>query len=193
MSEILSTLGWVSLGAGVGAFGTLIGAGGGFILVPVLLLLYPHRSPEQLTAVSLAVVFANATSGSLSYFRLRRVDYRSGIVLALATLPGAILGAIAVGFVPRRAFDLIMGVALLLVSLYLLVRPHRSMPWWLDSRFAVSRTLVDSQGVTYQYRFNLALAAGLSLGVGFVSSLLGIGGGIIHVPLLTTFFAFPPH
>ncbi|HYM95759.1 MAG TPA: sulfite exporter TauE/SafE family protein, partial [Candidatus Sulfotelmatobacter sp.] len=47
--------------------------------------------------------------------------------------------------------------------------------------------------VTYQYRFNLALAAGLSLGVGFVSSLLGIGGGIIHVPLLTTFFAFPPH
>jgi uncharacterized protein len=193
VSEVLVSLGWIALGAGIGAYGTLIGAGGGFILVPVLLLLYPHRSPEQLTAVSLAVVFANAASGSFSYFRLRRIDYATGIVLALATIPGAVIGAILVGSIPRQAFNVIMGLALILVAVYLLFRPQRSRPLWLNSRFVVSRSLTDSEGTTYRYRLNLLLAAVLSLGVGLLSSLLGIGGGIIHVPLLTTFFGFPAH
>lgn len=47
----------IPLGFVVGAFGTLIGAGGGFILVPVLLLMYPDKSPETITSISLAVVF----------------------------------------------------------------------------------------------------------------------------------------
>jgi len=193
VTEILTTLGWIALGLGIGAYGTLIGAGGGFILVPALLLLYPRLSAEQLTAISLAVVFANSCSGSLSYARLRRIDYRSGVVLAVATLPGAVLGAIVVGAIPRRLFDLIMGASLVAVSIYLLARPGGSRPLWLDSRFTVSRTLTDSDGKTYQYRFNLGLAALFSIALGFVSSLLGIGGGIIQVPLLTSFFSFPAH
>lgn len=193
MTDILTTIGWIALGLGVGAYGTLIGAGGGFILVPALLLLYPQLSANQLTAVSLAVVFANACSGSLSYARLRRIDYRSGLVLAAATLPGAVMGAIVVGYIPRRVFDLIMGAVLLLVSIFLLLRPAGSRPLWLVSRFTVSRRVIDSDDHTHAYRFNLALAALFSVALGFVSSLLGIGGGIIQVPLLTSFFSFPAH
>lgn len=182
---------WVAVGIAVGTYGTLIGAGGGFVLVPILLLIYPTASPAQVTAVSLAVVFVNAASGSLGYYRLRRADYRTGIVLALATLPGAVLGALVVGAVPRRAFNLILGVLLIVVSLMLLIRPHGRVPLLVRSRFAVTRVLVDSDQNRYEYRFNLGLAALLSTMIGFLSSLLGIGGGIIHVPLLTTFFAFP--
>ena len=54
----------------MGAFGTLIGAGGGFLLVPILLLLYPNDSVETITTISLAVVFLNALSGSIAYARL---------------------------------------------------------------------------------------------------------------------------
>ena len=57
----------IGLGLGVGLYGTLIGAGGGFVLMPVLLLLYPEMKPENLTAISLAVVFFNAASGTESY------------------------------------------------------------------------------------------------------------------------------
>ena len=57
----------IALGFGVGAYGTLIGAGGGFVLMPILLILYPGESPAILTAISLAVVFFNALSGSESY------------------------------------------------------------------------------------------------------------------------------
>ena len=193
MPPALFTAGLVGLGVVVGAYGTLIGAGGGFILVPVLLLLYPHASPAQVTAISLGVVFANAASGSVGYYRLRRVDYRTGFILGAATLPGAILGALVVDRIPRQAFDLIMGLALLLIATFLFFRPGGALSLGGNLRFAVTRRLVDAQGVGYTYRFNLALATALSVVVGFISSLLGIGGGILHVPLLTSFFAFPAH
>ncbi len=54
-----------ALGFGVGAFGTVVGAGGGFILTPVLLLLYPSDRPETLAAIGLVAVFANAASGTV--------------------------------------------------------------------------------------------------------------------------------
>jgi uncharacterized membrane protein YfcA len=193
MSSTFALLAWVGLGILVGGYGTLIGAGGGFVLVPILLIVYPHTPAAQLTAVSLAAVFANAASGSVGYYRLRRADYRSGIILAAATLPGAVLGAIVVGAIPRAAFDVIMGVVLLLLAVFLFLRPSGTLPLLLGRWGTVSRELTDSDSRRYSYRFNLALAAALSVGVGFLSSLLGIGGGPIHVPLLATFFSFPPH
>jgi hypothetical protein len=62
------------LGVGVGLFGTLVGAGGGFILTPVLLLLYPDTKAVTIAAISLLVVFFNALSGSVAYARQRRLD-----------------------------------------------------------------------------------------------------------------------
>ncbi len=56
-------LGFIALGFGVGAYGTLIGAGGGFVLMPLLLLMYPEENPDRLTAISLAVVLPTPCPG----------------------------------------------------------------------------------------------------------------------------------
>ena len=101
----------IGLGLVVGMFGTLIGAGGGFILMPVLLLLHPNVSPGQLTAISLAVVFFNALSGSESYAMMKRIDYKSGLMFAAATIPGAIIGALNTTWMPRHLFNGIFGVS----------------------------------------------------------------------------------
>jgi uncharacterized membrane protein YfcA len=84
-------LGFIALGFGVGTYGTLIGAGGGFVLMPLLLLIYPQETPEKLTSISLAVVFMNALSGSEAYARMKRIDYKSGLIFASAMFPDAFL------------------------------------------------------------------------------------------------------
>lgn len=181
------------VGLAVGTYGTLIGAGGGFVLVPVLLVIYPTESPTQLTAVSLATVFANAASGSVAYLRAQRVDVRSAALFSMATLPGAVLGALVVQALSRGVFNLIFGAALTIVSLLLLSNPERRLQ--LEGIFPATerRELVDAEGTTYRYRYNLPLALAASALVGFLSSLLGIGGGIIHVPFMAQVLGFPTH
>jgi hypothetical protein len=178
------------LGVAVGALGTLIGAGGGFVLLPILVFLYPGDPPAILTAISLSVVLANATSGSIAYARLGRVDVRSGLLFAAAGLPGAIVGALLTRRLEHRIFDPLLGAVLLLGSGIILLRPRAE-------RHAVAgaptRTFTDRTGTTYAYSPRLTLGALTSIGVGFVSSLLGIGGGIIHVPVMVYFLGFPTH
>jgi uncharacterized membrane protein YfcA len=181
----------VLIGFGVGAFGTLIGAGGGFILTPILLLMYPHDSAKTLTAISLAAVFFNAASGTTAYARQRRIDYRSGTIFAIATLPGAIGGALAVSVVSRTVFDAIMGFVLLVLALWLLVGERWPIP---PARTHLEpRRLTDRSGQSYEYAVPIRRGAAYSLVVGFLSSFLGIGGGVIHVPLLVRALDFPTH
>jgi len=179
------------IGVGVGAFGTVIGAGGGFILTPILLLLYPHDSAQTLTAISLAAVFFNAASGSVAYAHQRRIDFRSGTVFAIATLPGAVGGALLVGVVSRHVFDGIMGAVLALLALWLLIGERWPLP--TPKRHLERRVLTDRAGETYTYTVPLRRGALYSLAVGFLSSFLGIGGGVIHVPLLVRALGFPTH
>ena len=189
-------LGLFALGIAVGAYGTLIGAGGGFVLMPVLLLLYPDQNADLLTSISLAVVFFNAVSGSEAYAQMKRIDYRAGLLFSVATIPGAVLGALNTAYVPRRLFDLIFGVLLLAAAIFLVGRPRKGGSGCKASplsRHCMARHLVDVQGTEYKYSFNYLLGMAISVVVGYVSSFLGIGGGIIHVPALTYLLGFPVH
>lgn len=180
-----------ALGLGVGIAGTLVGVGGGFILTPILLILYPHDSPQTITAISIGVVFFNASSGSIAYARQRRIDYRSGLAFAAAAIPGSILGAIAVDHVPRRIFDAVIVVLVLGVAGWLELGVRRKAPR-VPARGRL-RTIVDAQGTSYTYRVPVARGAFFSVWVGFLSSFLGIGGGILHVPLMVEALGFPVH
>ena len=78
--DILPFLWLIPMGFFTGAYGALIGAGGGFILVPALLILFPNEAPEIVTSISLAVVFFNALSGTIAYARSQRIDYKIGAI-----------------------------------------------------------------------------------------------------------------
>jgi uncharacterized membrane protein YfcA len=175
-------LGFLALGFAVGSFGTLIGAGGGFLLVPVLLLLYPEESPASVTAVSLTVVFFNAYAGTWAYARLGRINYPAGLLFAAAALPGALLGTLVVAVIPRDPFDVIFGILLLALGLYMVIQPIRgprsAVPHPGAARTWERRSLLGSIGSAY---------------LGVLSSVLGIGGGILYVPFLIRFLDFPPH
>lgn len=183
----------VAIGLFIGAFGTLIGVAGGFILVPILLFLYPDESPAVITSVTLMVAFFNALSGSIAYFRLKRIDIRSGLFFALTAVPGAIVGAYIIDYLNRDVFQYIFGAVLLIVSLYLLVRPGNKLSGGFLLKWQASRRITDRQNLVHSYSFNLPLGMVIAFFVGVVAGLLGIGGGIIHVPALTQILGFPIH
>lgn len=186
----------IAIGLGIGTLGTLIGAGGGFILVPVMLLAFPELSTEVITAISLAVVACNAASGSAAYIRAGKVDFKAGIIFALCTIPGSILGVFTTRVIPRDTFDAFFGVLLIGLALYLFFRKRsekqdktviKKQKGWFHQH------IVDREGNIFDYSYDVRLGALLSLGVGYFSPLLGIGGGIIHVPALSELLHFPVH
>jgi len=183
----------LAAGLVVGAVGTLVGAGGGFLLVPVLLFLYPHDPPNVITSTGLAVVFVNSVSGSVAYAYQRRIDYRSGTVLALATVPGSVVGALLTHQIPRGPFTLIFSGVLVGMALLLFRRPvARERPSG-DVSSARRRVLVDRSGQIYVYSLPLGRAVPISAAIGLLSSLLGIGGGFIQVPVFILVFGFPTY
>jgi len=175
---VLVAAGFVALGFAIGTLGTLIGAGGGFILLPVLALLFPLEPTGTLTATSLAVVAANATSGAIAYGRQRRIDYRSGLAFAIATLPGSVVGALLARSIPRGPFDTAFALVLLALAIVLLQTRAEQGPPAPEGRAwgRIPRTLVDAEGTIHRYHVELPLGIAISFIIGFASSLLGIGG-----------------
>jgi len=183
----------VILGVVVGAYGTMIGAGGGFVLVPLLIILYPDLSPEAVTSISLAVVLLNALSGSFAYARQRRIDYKAGAIFATATVPGAALGAFATGLIDPQAFEIAFAFVLLVVASWLIIpRAPRVVVTRPPARY-LRRMLTDSHGDTYVYSFDPWFGAAAGLAIGLLASLLGVGGGIFYVPLMVLVMRFPAY
>lgn len=181
---------FVGTGLLAGSWGALIGAGGGFIIVPLLLFFHKDLSIQAVSAVSLVAVFANGLSGTAVYARLRRIDYRSGIIFLLAMIPGGISGALLVNHISRGLFLMVFGILLILVAIYVTARPKQQPK--LQSRIqGTTRRVIDSRGINYEYKLNLKLGTFITFLVGFMASTLGIGGGIINVPAFIYILGMP--
>jgi uncharacterized membrane protein YfcA len=185
----------IFIGFGVGALGTLIGAGGGFLLVPILIITHPELSPDIITAISMAIVAANAISGSYAYSRSGRIDYKAGIVFALFTIPGSILGVYTTAYIPKLAFHIIFGILMIALAVFLFfpskpgARRQSGLP--VVKKKYRHHILTDREEITYDYTYDQNTGIVISMLVGYLSPLLGIGGGIIHVPALVNWLHFP--
>ena len=181
------------LGVGVGIYGTIIGAGGGFLLVPILIFLYPDLPPESITALSLGVVFFNALSGTQAYARQKRIDYEAGLIFTTTTVPSAVIGALATGLFAAEAFELAFGIFLAVAAIWLLVPRPTSMRVTPPAPRMRRHSITDIDNFIYVFWFDpwLALFMGLVIGVG--ASLFGVGGGIFLVPAMVLLMRVPSH
>ena len=183
----LDILLFLLLGLFVGTFGTLVGIGGGLICVPIFIFflsdggIYPYfHTAAQITGTSLVIVCANALSGTFAYIRQKRVYFAAAVPFALATLPGAFLGSYIVDDFTGPMLYISYGSFLLLMAL---------MMYWN----AMNKKHADVHTLPANFTFNRSLGVGASAGVGFISSIFGIGGGVIHVPLMVYLLGFPVH
>jgi len=163
--------------------------------------------------------FCNALSGSVTFWRRRRIDLSAGWKFALATIPGAVFGSHLAGYFTDRSFSIVFGTLLVLLAVLMYYNsrsqksieknpnqnpnPHNNNSNLdrlsnnnikkINSIGWVERKFQDAEGKEYCYAFNEYLGIGVSSGVGFISSILGIGGGIIHMPFMVMILKFPPH
>jgi uncharacterized membrane protein YfcA len=181
------------LGGLIATYGTLVGAGGGFLLVPALLLLYPHESPNTIASISLAVIFCNAVSGTIAYGHMHRIDYRAGLLFAVAAIPAGFVGAYLTSFFSRRAFDFAFSLLILSLASFIFMKPTpKHLDHQATSRETIHR-LVDFKGNDFVYAFSNRRGIILSFAIGLVASMLGIGGGPFYVTMLVYPLHFPLH
>lgn len=154
----------IPLGFAAGILGSMIGLGGGIIVVPVLTFFgFP---PTLAASNSLFAAFSNAVGSTVSYSRQKRIDYSLGLNLGLLSIPGTILGAYISSDVTPGIFKILFGLVLVSSAAYIFLRKK------IETR---EKTLTKQMIV-------FVIAA--SFFAGIISSFFGIGGGTIFVPLM---------
>ncbi|WP_044748579.1 sulfite exporter TauE/SafE family protein [Bacillus alveayuensis] len=187
----------ILIGFMAGTIGSLVGLGGGVIIVPALLFLgatafLPEVSPQVAVGTSLVVIIFNGLSSTLSYMKHKAVDYKSGFLFFLGSGPGAIIGAWVNNLLNADHFSLYFGMFLIFSS-FLLMLQRRSANQTTRKNFKVMRTYITNEGETITYGYHPALAVAISFIVGLFGGLFGIGGGSLMVPAMILLFLFPPH
>ncbi|RKH13939.1 sulfite exporter TauE/SafE family protein [Corallococcus praedator] len=152
-----------------GGLGSLLGIGGGIVLVPVLVLGFGIPL-EQAVPASLMCVVANSCAAAASYVENKLSDLRLGLTLELATVMGAIVGGLVAAFVAEAMVAVVFGLFTLFVSLQMLLL----------------RTPLQEPVSTASYvPTNYPLGISGSFVAGGLSALLGVGGGPLKVPLMS--------
>ncbi len=168
---------WIlASGAAAGFLGSLLGVGGGIILVPLLVLIF--HIPIHF-AIGTSIMTVIATSSMAGSFQLERgtVNIRLGMLLEVATALGALFGGLIAGVIPGSTLTVLFGAIL----------PPIAILMWRKGNGLARNGVPEHE---YHLR-RLPVAMGLSVGAGTISGLLGIGGGIIKVPAMTIFCGVP--
>ena len=168
----------VLMGLLAGAYGALVGAGGGFIIGPLFLIFF-GMEPGLAVGTTLCLVFINSAFGTLAYARQGRIDFRSGGTFGLAAMPGSVIGALALSAAPGDAFRVAFGALLLLIAPIMVLRPpmedRASAERGQGGLWRVRRRVETAEGRVYEYGFNNAGAIALNVVLGFLSSFFGVG------------------
>jgi uncharacterized membrane protein YfcA len=181
-------------GVGAGAMGSLLGLAGGVFLVPFLNLGLNFSFPVA-AAISLTTVIATSSSVSAARSREHVINLRLGMLLEVATAGGSLLGGITAQLIDPAHLQKLFGVTMAAIAVTMMTRLNRRnviLDSSVDTGALGGRYVEEESGGEVCYRVKrLPLAIVASFVAGNVSSLLGIGGGVIKVPVLNAWCGVP--
>ncbi len=193
--DFVVSLALISVAAGV--LGSLVGLGGGVVIVPVLTIFYGVNIRLAIGA-SIVSVIATSSGAAAAYVRERMTNLRAGMFLEVATTTGALSGAYLATLLPERFLFAFFGVVLAYSSVITYRKRHE------DQLLAVSNDRIanyfnlhgsyydEAEGREITYK-----VSGTKLGLvlmyiaGLVSALLGIGSGALKVPAMDAAMHLP--
>lgn len=184
-------------GAAAGLFGSLLGLGGGILIVPLLTLGF-GRPLREAVAVSLVCVIATSSAAAGAYLRGRVANLRLGMVLTLFTTIGALVGGLVAFLLPERVLTALFAALLGYVA-FTMVRGRGGAstaapvvpldgPAPPMGRVAAAAAVLSTPDYVVR---RLVPASAASVGAGVMSALLGVGGGAINVPTMHLIMGVP--
>jgi uncharacterized membrane protein YfcA len=178
-----------------GLLGSLVGVGGGIVVVPALTLLMGVNIQTAIAA-SIVSVIATSSGAAASYVSQRIANMRLGMVLEVATVIGALTGAYLAAWVSGRGLFIIFAVVLAYTAWSMVRpkgRPTEPLPDPLADRLRLHASFFDrSVGHQVAYRVSRTrLGLAVSYVAGVSSGLLGIGGGVLKVPVMNLAMGIP--
>jgi len=167
---------FLAIGLVVGCLGAMLGIGGGIIIVPLMSFVF-GATPQEAAGTSMLVVLFNSLSGAFGYYKQKRICWDAAWKFALATIPGGFLGSYIAHYLESKTLFIIFGIffAIMAAMMY----------------FKANERSKEETNTTIPEKYNWKLGTICSVVVGFIASILGIGGGIIHVPMMTYLLKFP--
>ncbi|HEV8587019.1 MAG TPA: sulfite exporter TauE/SafE family protein [Methylomirabilota bacterium] len=197
MSELAFLGALLGAAAGAGVVGALLGLGGGILLVPILTIFFGVSLPYAMGA-SIVSVIATSCGAAAGHLRSGLANVRLGLFLALATVTGALAGALLVGVVPERLLEILFGLALSYSAVATLRQLHVEVPPPLADdplalRFGLAGSYHDRRlGCDVAYRAVCVRRGAIAMFfAGVLSGLLGIGSGAFKVLAMDTFMRLP--
>ncbi len=183
----------------IGIISSMVGIGGGALMVPIMVLLLGIE-PHQAVGTSLHVIILTATSSTIAYYMQRRIDFKTGLLMPLMTIPGSVLGAYTTKFISPKGLVGVFGAFLMFIALKMISSREKASKGVERNRYETKneeeesiRILTDRDGNVFKYKPRLKLGLLLGLVAGFASGFLGIGGGALVVPILNLVVGIPIH
>ena len=185
LSDPLSIAILVVIGLIGGFVGSIIGLAGGFLFVPVLSFLgYP---PYMVASTSLLAACTNASTSAYTYSKKSLITYSLALRLIMFAIPGALIGAYISDFISMDLFKLTFAVVTIVVASITLMQARLRK----NSHDPDQTTQDVKQKLKNVGSRNMIIVYVTCFFAGIVSSLFGIGGGVIFMPLLLAMFTIP--
>ena len=181
----------ILIGIGAGVLGTLFGVGGGIIFIPVLTILF-DLSASEAVAVSLVGIIAASTGAASYYVKKDLANVRLGLLLEITTTVGAMIGAMIAMYVSNWILLCIFGCVLIYSAMSMILRPERIVEP-TDDEGVMSFSYTDEKDCS-QRRYkveNTKTGLLICTAAGAMSSMTGVGGGTIKVPLMNVHMHVP--
>ncbi|MEM4703741.1 MAG: sulfite exporter TauE/SafE family protein [Candidatus Bathyarchaeia archaeon] len=172
----------------IGIAAALTGVGGGIFIVPLLTLLYGFP-PWIAIGTSLAAIILTSIASTVNYTKQKRIYFKIGAILILATAPGGYVGSTLLGIPEVKPWiGLIFGIFLIMVAIQMIWKAQSAK----NKKDNLSKDPLFEKTL-FENKKKLLLGFGLSFFGGVVSGLLGVGGGTVLVPIMCYVLDFPIH
>src|ERR687890_365136 len=161
------------VGLGAGTLGSIIGIGGSIIIKSYFS--FMEFTPAHIASTSLIAVTSTSASSTIAYSRQKKIDYNTALKMVVFSIPGSIIGAFISNDISLEFFKLSFAIVLMLTGIYILFKNY---------------ILKNSDNSNNKPKTSLSLLicyAGTFI-AGIISSLFGVGGGIIFVPIMVLIF-----